>query len=209
MFDKESYYLVQEKRHGKEKQKLFQNAHVAIAGLGGLGSHVAVMLARLGVGTLTLVDFDVVDETNIHRQHYDLADIGKEKTQALKEQLMRVNPYATYNCYTTKVVPENVVTLFENAQIICEAFDKADQKAMLVEAVLTQLPQAYLVGGNGMADIKSANLMKVQKAMKQYYICGDGVSDVADSCLFAPRVVLCAAMQATQIMRLILKEEMV
>ena len=85
MFDKESYYLVQEKRHGKEKQELFQKAHVAIAGLGGLGSHVAIMLARLGVGTFTLVDFDVVDETNIHRQHYDLQDIGKEKTKALKE----------------------------------------------------------------------------------------------------------------------------
>ncbi len=207
MFDKESYYLVQEKRHGKEKQELFQKAHVAIAGLGGLGSHVAVMLARLGIGTLTLVDFDVVDETNIHRQHYDLQDIGKEKTKALKEQLMRVNPYAVYHCYTQKVVPENVVTLFNHAQIICEAFDKADQKAMLAEAVLTQLPQTYLIGGNGMAGTKSANLMKVQKAMKRYYVCGDGMSDVANSCLFAPRVVLCAAMQATQIMRLILNDE--
>ena len=120
---------------------------------------------------------------------------------------MRVNPYAQYHCYTEKVIPENIVTLFSHAQIICEAFDKADQKAMLVENVLTQLPQAYLVGGNGMADTKSANLMKVQKAMKHYYVCGDGLSDVADSCLFAPRVVLCAAMQATQIMRLILKDE--
>lgn len=205
--DKEHFYTVQELRHGREKQALFLNAHVGIAGLGGLGSHVAVMLARLGVGRLTLVDFDIVDETNIHRQHYDLADIGKPKTAALHEQLMRINPYARYCCFQEKVVPENVERLFGECSVICEAFDRADQKAMLAETVLTRLPQAYLVGGNGMADVKSANLMRVQRPMKRYYVCGDGQSDVADSCLFAPRVALCAALQATQIMRLILNEE--
>ncbi len=205
--DKKQYCFVQEKRHGKEKQALFANAHVGIAGLGGLGSHVAVMLARLGVGTLTLVDFDCVDETNIHRQHYDLADIGKPKTQALHEQLMRFNPFAAYRCRQEKVVPENIKDLFGQCSIVCEAFDRVEEKVMLVENVLCRLPAVYIVGGNGMADTKSANLMKVRKAMDRYYVCGDGVSDVADSCLFAPRVALCAAMQATQSMRLILNEK--
>lgn len=205
--DKEHFYKVQETRHGKDKQALFANAHVGIAGLGGLGSHVAVMLARLGVGKLTLVDFDVVDETNIHRQHYDLADIGKPKTEALYDQLMRINPFAEYCRCFEKVVPENVQRLFGGCMVVCEAFDRADQKAMLAENVLGRLPDVYLVGGNGMADVKSANLMNVQRPMKRYYICGDGQSDVGGSCLFAPRVTLCAAMQATQIMRLILHEE--
>lgn len=207
MLSKEEYYAVQESRHGKEKQALFAKAHIGIAGLGGLGSHVAVMLARLGIGELTLVDFDVVDETNIHRQRYELADIGKPKTLALYEQLMRINPYSAYHCYQEKVVPENIQNLFGNCSVVCEAFDRAEQKAMLAENVLCQLPQTYLVGGNGMADVKSANLMRVQKVMSRYYVCGDGVSDVADSCLFAPRVTLCAAMQATQIMRIILNEK--
>lgn len=205
--DKEQYSHVQECRHGKEKQALFAKAHVGIAGLGGLGSHVAVMLARLGIGTLTLVDFDAVDETNIHRQHYELADIGKPKTTALYAQLMRINPYISYHCYQEKVIPENIQKLFGNCSVICEAFDKAEEKAMLAENVLCRLPHAYLVGGNGMADIKSANLMHVQKVMSRYYLCGDGISDVADSCLFAPRVTLCAALQATQIMRIILNEK--
>lgn len=205
--DKEQYFQVQEKRHGKEKQALLAKAHVGIAGLGGLGSHVAVLLARLGIGTLTLVDFDCVDETNIHRQAYELTDIGKPKTQALYEQLMRINPYITCHCYQEKIVPSTIHKILGNCSVICEAFDEAEQKAMLVENVLCQLPNAYLVGGNGMADIKSANLMKVQKVMSRYYVCGDGVSDVADSCLYAPRVALCASMQATQIMRIILNEE--
>ncbi len=205
--NKEQYYAVQERRHGKEKQALFAKAHVGIAGLGGLGSHVAIMLARLGIGVLTLVDFDVVDETNIHRQHYELSDIGKAKTTALYEQLMRINPYITYHCCQEKVVPENIQNLFGNCSVICEAFDRAEQKAMLAENVLCRLPHAYLVGGNGMADIKSANLMKVQNVMSRYYLCGDGISDVADACLFAPRVALCASMQATQIMRIILNEK--
>lgn len=205
--DKAQYYHVQEMRHGKEKQALFAKAHVGIAGLGGLGSHVAVLLARLGIGTLTLVDFDVVDETNIHRQAYELADIGKPKTQALYEQLMRINPYINYHCYQEKIVPENIQKLLGNCTVICEAFDRAEQKAMLAENVLCQLPNVYLVGGNGMADVKSANLMRVQKVMSRYYVCGDGVSDVADSCLYAPRVALCASMQATQIMRILLNEK--
>lgn len=205
--DKEHYYKIQESRHGKDRQALFHRACVGIAGLGGLGSHVAVMLARLGVGTLVLADFDIVDETNIHRQHYDLADIGKPKTQALHDQLMRINPYAEYRLFQEKIVPGNVQKIFEGCTVVCEAFDKADQKAMLAETVLCTMPNTFLVGGNGMADTKSANLMHVQRAMKRYYVCGDGVSDVADSCLFAPRVTLCAAMQATQIMRLLLNEE--
>ncbi len=205
--NKEQYYHVQEMRHGKDIQALFAKAHVGIAGLGGLGSHVAVLLARLGIGTLTLVDFDSVDETNIHRQAYELTDIGKPKSQALYEQLMRINPYITCHCYQEKIVPENIQKLLGNCAVICEAFDKAEQKAMLVENVLCQLPNACLVGGNGMADVKSANLMRVQKVMSRYYVCGDGISDVADSCLYAPRVALCASMQATQIMRILLNEK--
>lgn len=205
--DKEQYYRMQEMRHGREMQSLFAGAHVGIAGLGGLGSHVAVLLARLGIGTLTLVDFDSVDETNIHRQAYELADIGKPKTQALYEHLMRINPYITYHCYQEKIVPAAVQNLFGNCSVICEAFDQAEQKAMLVENVLCRLPNAYLVGGNGMADVKSANLIRVQRLMSRYYVCGDGISDVADSCLYAPRVALCASMQATQIMRLLLNEK--
>lgn len=205
--DKEHFYKIQESRHGKDRQALFSRARVGIAGLGGLGSHVAVMLARLGVGTLVLADFDIVDETNIHRQQYDLADIGRPKTQALRDRLMRINPYAEYCLFQEKIVPGSVQKIFGGCSVICEAFDRADQKAMLAETVLCTMLDTYLVGGNGMAGTESANLMRVHNPMKRYYVCGDGVSDVADSCLFAPRVTLCAAMQATQIMRLLLNEE--
>ena len=83
-------------RHGAEIQKKLDGATVGIAGLGGLGSNLAVFLARLGIGHMILVDFDVVDITNLNRQHYTMKDLGVPKTLALVEQLEAINPYLNY-----------------------------------------------------------------------------------------------------------------
>ena len=129
-------------RHGAEIQKKLDGATVGIAGLGGLGSNLAVFLARLGIGHMILVDFDVVDITNLNRQYYTMKDLGVSKTLALVEQLEAINPYLNYETYTERVIPANVKRLFSECEVIVEAFDKPDQKAMLIENVLTQLPDA-------------------------------------------------------------------
>ena len=131
-------------RHGAEIQKKLDGATVGIAGLGGLGSNLAVFLARLGIGHMILVDFDVVDITNLNRQHYTMKDLGVPKTLALVEQLEAINPYLNYETYTERVIPANVKRLFSECDVIVEAFDKPDQKAMLIENVLTQLPDKPL-----------------------------------------------------------------
>lgn len=141
-------------RHGADIQAKLDKACVGIAGLGGLGSNLAIFLARLGVGHLILVDFDVVDITNLNRQHYTMKDLGIPKTLALVEQLEAINPYLTYETYTERVVPSNVERLFSGCDVVVEAFDKPDQKAMLLENLLTRLPEKPVVSGSGMAGLR-------------------------------------------------------
>ena len=164
-------------------------------------------MTRLGVGRLVLVDFDRVDITNLNRQHYFLPHIGQYKTDALKEQLLQINPYLKFETHTVRITSENVRELFSDCNIICEAFDKPDQKAMLVEAVLSLLPKIPIVSGSGMAGFAPANEIRTVKRLGRLYLCGDGRSD-SEICggLMAPRVAVCAAHEATAILRLILGE---
>lgn len=192
-------------RHGADVQAKLDCAVVGIAGLGGLGSHIAVHLARLGVGRLVLVDFDVVDVTNLNRQHYGLRDIGIPKTLALQEQLEAINPYLYYETYTERIIPANAARFFADCDVVCEAFDRADQKAMLIETMLTDLPNVPIVSGSGMAGYGSSNTMRTERRFNHLYVCGDGSSDIADGLgLMAPRVALCAAQQANMVLRLLL-----
>ncbi|MDR3766756.1 MAG: sulfur carrier protein ThiS adenylyltransferase ThiF [Butyricicoccus sp.] len=192
-------------RHGAENQQKLSASTVGIAGLGGLGSNIAVALARLGVGRLVLADFDAVDITNLNRQHYFIRHLGRPKAEALREQLMEINPYLQYEAHTVRVTADNACTLFAGCDVICEAFDRADQKAMLAEAVLTGLPDTPLVSGSGMAGWGSANAIQTVRRFGHFYVCGDGESDIADGVgLTAPRVAVCAAHQATMVMRLLL-----
>lgn len=194
-------------RHGADIQQKLDRTSVGIAGLGGLGSNIAVHLARLGVGRLVLVDFDTVDVTNLNRQHYTMKDIGVPKTLALLEQLEEINPYLQYEPYTERVIPANVARMFAGCDVVCEAFDRADQKAMLIETLLERLPDAVVVSGSGMAGYGSANAIRTERRFGRLYVCGDGTSDIADGVgLMAPRVAVCAAQQATMVLRLLLGE---
>lgn len=194
-------------RHGADIQQKLDRASVGIAGLGGLGSNIAVHLARLGVGRLALVDFDTVDVTNLNRQHYTMKDIGVPKTLALLEQLEEINPYLQYEPYTERVIPANVERMFAGCDVVCEAFDRADQKAMLIETLLERLPDTVVVSGSGMAGYGSANAIRTERRFGRLYVCGDGTSDIADGVgLMAPRVAVCAAQQATMVLRLLLGE---
>ena len=198
---REEYFNALTERHGKEAQEKFSNAAVGIAGLGGLGSNIAFFLARLGIGKLVLADCDRVDVTNLNRQQYRVADLGRYKAEALKEQLLGINPYCVYEIHSVKLTEENIPEIFSECDIICEAFDKADQKAMITETVLSDMKNVILVSGSGMAGTDSANKITTRKVMS----CGDEKSDIADGCgLMAPRVAVCAAHQATAVMKLIL-----
>ena len=194
-------------RHGLYLHERFSSATVAVCGLGGLGSNIAIALARAGIGKLLLIDFDRVDITNLHRQQYKANQIGLYKADALAENLLEIAPYTEIQTVTTKITEENFMDLLKDADIVCEAFDNAESKAMLVNGVLEQLPLCYLVAASGMAGMGTPNTIKTRKVMKRFYLCGDEVSDVADSIgLVAPRVMLCAAHQAHTVLRILAGE---
>lgn len=195
-------------RFPEEMRTKLRNARVAVAGLGGLGSNIAVMLARSGVGELLLVDFDTVDVTNLNRQMYLIPQLGKPKAEALPEILYQINPYLTYRSVCIKVTPDNVKELFSEYPIVCEAFDKPDQKAMLVRELLMQCPETTVVSGNGMAGYADANEIRTCQVMKRLYVCGDQSTDVGNGIgLIAPRVAVCAAHEANKVLQLIMQTE--
>ena len=194
-------------RHGADIQAKLDKACVGIAGLGGLGSNLAIFLARLGVGHLILVDFDVVDITNLNRQHYTMKDLGIPKTLALVEQLEAINPYLTYETYTERVIPSNVERLFSGCDVVVEAFDKPDQKAMLTRMVLEQMPDRFFAGASGMAGYGNSNTIQTRRITSHFFLCGDRVSDSEKGIgLMAPRVMLCAAHQANMLTELIIRQ---
>ena len=194
-------------RHGPALHRQFSSATVAVCGLGGLGSNIAVALARAGVGKLLLLDFDWVDITNLHRQQYKANQIGRYKTEALAENLREIAPYTEIQPVTAKITEGNLADLLKGADIVCEALDRADAKAMLVNGVLEQMPRCYLVAASGMAGMDTPNTIKTRKITNRFYLCGDEVSDAADTIgLVAPRVMLCAAHQAHTVLRILAGE---
>lgn len=191
-------------RHGETLQKKFNAATVAICGLGGLGSNIALSLARAGVGRLLLFDFDRVDITNLHRQQYKAAQVGMYKTDALTENLREINPYICVQSHTIKLQEENLQQLLKDAQIICEAFDLAESKAMLVNRVLEVMPEKFLVAASGMAGLDSPNLIKTRQITPHFYLCGDEQNEVSPKLgLFSSRVMCCAAHEAHVVLQLL------
>ena len=195
-------------RHTEKVQNLLSGARVAVAGLGGLGSNIAVFLARMGVEHLHLIDFDRVDITNLNRQQYFIHQIGMDKTEALQEILLAINPYLTIRTDCVRVTEKNVPALFRDDTYICEAFDVPENKAMLAEAVLEYFPDKYLIAASGMAGYGDSNRIRTRKISSHFYLCGDETSDAEKGiCLTAARAALCAAHQANMIVSLILENE--
>ena len=201
---KEEWTRALEMRHGTELHSRFSSAVVAICGLGGLGSGIAIALARAGIGKLILIDFDRVDITNLHRQQYKADQIGLSKTEALAQNLREIAPYTEIDTHTIRLTEDNAAELLRSADIVCEAFDDAEAKAMLTEAVLTGMPDKYLVAASGMAGLGSANSIRTRRITSRFYLCGDEISDVADGLgLVSSRVMLCAAHQAHTVLRIL------
>ena len=204
---KEEWIKALTERHGKELHRAFASATVAVCGLGGLGSNIAIALARAGIGKLILIDFDCVDISNLHRQQYKATQIGMYKTEALADNLREIAPYIELETHTERITEDNAITLLKGADIICEALDGAECKAMLTNTVLSELPDKYLVAASGMAGMGTTNSIKTRKVTSRFYLCGDETSEVSEIIsLVAPRVALCAAHQAHTVLRILAKQ---
>ena len=194
-------------RHTPGVHERLRRAVVGIAGAGGLGSTVAVALARSGIGRLVVADYDVVEPSNLNRQQYFVDQIGLPKVEALRENLLRINPYVQVSAFCGRLTPENVPTLFAAVDVLVEAFDAADQKAMLVESFLSSRPGVPLVAASGMAGCGPANTVTTRRIGRSLYLVGDGETAARPGeGLMAPRVGVAAHHQANAVLQLLLGE---
>ena len=210
MPDRDELESMMAARHTPGIHNRLKAGRVAVAGLGGLGSHIAVMLARIGVGSMLLVDFDVVEPSNLNRQHYMLPHLALPKTQALKKQLADINPFIQIESHDIKITSENAAVVFAGWPIVVEAFDDPICKAELTEALLTaeSAKNTKIVAASGMAGFDSANRIQTWRRLGNLYLCGDLESAAGEGMgLMAPRVAVCAGHQANMVMRLLMELE--
>lgn len=195
-------------RHTPGVHSKLKEGKVAIAGVGGLGSNVAISLARVGVGFLKLIDFDVVEPSNLNRQQYYIKHIGMKKVEALKGIINNINPFIKVEIIDRKVEKDNIKELFKDVDIVVEAFDSAEYKAMLVSEILTSFKDKKIVSGSGMAGFYSNNIIKTKKINNRLYMCGDFINEAkVNEGLMAPRVAIVANHEANTVVRLLLNEE--
>ena len=205
MVTEEEFYNALAVRIGKDNAILLRDSTAGIAGLGGLGSNIALMLARTGVGKLVIADSDTVELSNIHRQCYPLESIGMKKVDAIEKEIARVNPFCKVEKHDIELNEHNL-GIFSDCDIICEAFDSAENKIMLIEGLSAM--NKTVISGNGMAGNGTANSIITRKVGDNIYICGDGVSDVREEGSLVPsRVTVCAAHQANAVIRIISGQE--
>jgi len=180
---------------------------VGIAGAGGLGSNCAASLARSGVGTLVIADFDKVELSNISRQFYFIDQVGMMKTTALKENLKRIRPEMNVVIHQTVLTEKNIPSIFRDCHVIVEAFDRADMKQMLVETVQKELTGIPLIVGSGLAGWGNTEILKFRKIDETLYICGDEMSEATDDYPpLAPRVSIVANMQANAVIEILMRK---
>jgi sulfur carrier protein ThiS adenylyltransferase len=194
-------------RHTPGVHEALKKATVGIAGLGGLGSSCAVALCRMGLGRLILADFDVVEPSNLNRQQYFVDQIGMRKTEATRQNLLRINPYVRVETHCLTLEESNIPGVFEGASIVVEAFDRADMKAMIIRTVLSSTPDFCVVAASGVAGYGDGNEVTVTELTRRLFIVGDGRSEARPGMgLMAPRVGIAAHQQANTVVRIILGE---
>lgn len=195
-------------RHSPGVHKAASRATVGIMGLGGLGSPVAVALARIGIGRLILADFDVVEPSNLNRQQYFIDQIGMIKTEALKQNLARINPYVRIETVEQRLTEENIPLYFQEVDVLVECFDDPAMKAAAMRAARLHLPAAGYVGASGLAGYGANNTIITRRIFPGVYLVGDGESAAgAGQGLMAPRVGIAAHHQANQVLRIIMGEK--
>ncbi len=191
----------------KEVADVIKDKHAFIAGAGGLGSNVAMLLVRAGIGKITIVDYDTIDASNINRQMYFFDQIGEVKVDALKVNLNRISPFTEVESIDTKLTPDNFASVIpETADIIFECFDNPVCKADLVRHCLIKKPTTPLIAVSGIAGHGSSDTITCKKVSNSCYMIGDETSGIEDGLgTLSSRVMVASAMQANVGINLIIQ----
>ena len=190
------------KKLGEKNFEKIQNAQIGLAGLGGLGSNCALNLVRIGFRCFIMVDFDVIDHSNLDRQFYFLDQVGQKKTSALEKNLRRINPDLDIKAINVKIYKDNVEEIFKSCHVVAECFDRAEQKSMLVSELLRL--NKFVVSASGLGGCGSSDDIRVHRMKKGLIVIGDLESDICSKPAISPRVNVAAAKQADVILEYIL-----
>jgi sulfur carrier protein ThiS adenylyltransferase len=190
------------KKIGKQGLAKIEAAKIGLAGAGGLGSNCALNLVRAGFRQLTIIDFDVVTPANLDRQFYFLAQVGRPKVEALRENLLRVNPELELNLSTERIEKANIAQLFKECKIVAECLDKAEYKSMLVAELLPL--GKFIISVSGVGGIGNSDEIKVHRIRDNLIMIGDLKSDICKKPPISPRVNVTAAKQADIILDYVL-----
>ncbi|QSH41582.1 sulfur carrier protein ThiS adenylyltransferase ThiF [Lentisphaerota bacterium ZTH] len=181
-----------------------ENAHIGIAGAGGLGSNCAVNLVRSGFKRFCIADYDLVEPSNLNRQFFFADQIGRPKVEALVENLKRINPDIEVKMLNGRLTAENVEEFFGDCSIVVEAFDCAAAKIMLIEKLSAS--GKILIAASGLAGWGAADDIITRKLSDKFFLIGDSTSGIESGlppC--APRVNVASAKQADIVLSHILE----
>ena len=185
-----------------EQLQKIQSVKIGIGGAGGLGSNVAMMLVRTGFKNFEILDFDVIDASNLNRQQYFIHEIGLSKVDVTQKRLLDINPDLNIMIHRDKWIPENGAKFFKDCDVIVEAFDQVDNKYRFAE--FYQDKAKYLVSGVGMAGLFEKQPMTIRR-IGNMFIVGDTSTDSHQGHPpMAPRVTQCAGMMAEVVLDLTL-----
>ncbi|MDR0304154.1 MAG: sulfur carrier protein ThiS adenylyltransferase ThiF [Chitinispirillales bacterium] len=179
-----------------------RKVRVGIAGAGGLGSNCAAALVRAGFINITVVDFDDVSLLNLNRQFYFENQIGQKKVKALSENLRKINPNLNLSVFSQKITSKNIDSFFEDVNIVVEAFDTSESKALIANRFL--LDEKYFICVSGLAGYGNSDRLKIREIGVKSWIIGDETCDVKNFSPLAPAVLICAAKQADKILEITL-----
>jgi len=203
---KEEFMDMFRRLHTPAVAEVLIRASVGIAGLGGLGSNAALLLARAGIGRVVLADYDIVELGNLNRQNYWLEHIGRPKSEALPEIIRRIQPYITIESHNVRLHEKNIPEIFRTCDVVVEAFDDPAAKQMIIETILSEMAPTWVVAASGIAGYGRYESLAVHR-FERCILCGDGVSEVKEGVpLLAPRVCIVAATQADAVIEILMKK---
>jgi sulfur carrier protein ThiS adenylyltransferase len=181
---------------------------VGIAGAGGLGSNCAASLARSGIGTIVIADFDILEPGNLYRQYYFTSQLEMFKATALKETIARINPDTLVIAHTVQLNPENIQMIYSGCDVIVEALDEVEMKDMLAETIQEKMPGIPLIMGSGLAGWGNIESLRCRKIDDTLYVCGDETTETTpDNPALAPRVSIVANMQADMVVGILMNKK--
>lgn len=189
------------------ERAVLEKVRIGVAGAGGLGSNCAMHLVRSGIRHLVVADFDVVGESNLNRQFFFRDQLGMKKVDALKANLLRIDPEVDVQAVDVRLDAASTRELFEDCDIVVEAFDVVEAKTMILS---TLMPLGMrLVTASGLAGWGKSNAMRVRKMGANVVVVGDGETGVAtDVAPVSPRVGIAAAMEANAVVAWLLGKEL-